>query len=202
MRRRLILAALAVLPVIVMAFLVEGFVREIVVVPLLYVFWIGRLFFASIPQFIFWLLFLVVALVVAGKSLAKRQVVSRRRERERWQQGRVEEWLRMIEQRHSGAYFRWRFSHRIGILLLQALAHEERIDLRQARRSFENRSLAVPPAVRSFLWAGMMAYNPMGETTRLLRWQRQSSPLDLDPEEAVQFLEDVQNGRRENVYDQ
>ena len=202
MRRRLLLATLALLPVIVMAILVEGFVREIIVVPLLYVFWIARLFFASVPQFVFWLLFLVIALVVAGRSLAKRQVISRRRERESWEQGRIEGWLRMIEQRRSGGYFKWRFSHRLGILLLQALAYQERIDLRQARRRFEDRSLAIPPAVRSFLRAGMTSYSPMGETTRFFRWQRQSSPLDLDPEEAVQFLEDVQNGRRENVYDQ
>ena len=79
MSNRLLLAGLVLLAL--MALLIRGFVREIIVVPLLYGLWIAGLILQSAPQVLLWSLFILVALIAASRSLiAPRLSVRRRRQ--------------------------------------------------------------------------------------------------------------------------
>lgn len=196
MRKRLLLAGLALLPVIVMALVIDDFVREVIVIPLLYLFWIARLLFKSIPQLVLWAGFVIVALLTAGKSLSKRKPLLKRRVTETKQYGRVEGWLSLIDRRDQGDYSKWRLAHRLGGLTLETFAYHEGRSLKQVRRQLESGTLDIPPQLRAFLHAGMSSYNPFIRSQRRFRLGAPSAALDLDPEQAVQFLEAMLNHRR------
>ncbi len=196
MRKRLLLAGLALLPVVVMALVIDDFVREVIVIPLLYLFWIARLLFKSIPQLVLWAGFIIVALIMAGKSLSKRKPLLKPRSMEVEQYGRVEDWARLIDRRDQGDYSKWRLAHRLGVLALETLAYQEELSMKQTRRHLESGKLDVPPQVWAFLRAGMTSYNPFTMPKRRFQLGARATPLDLDPEQAIQFLEDVLNRQR------
>ena len=79
MIRRFLPLALLAATTLVLAFLVEDFVREVVVVPVLYVGWFSWLTLINLPQWTFWVLLTVVAATLAIRSLSgeKRQAVKR-----------------------------------------------------------------------------------------------------------------------------
>ncbi|MFC1975667.1 hypothetical protein ACFLXQ_04655, partial [Chloroflexota bacterium] len=56
----------------------RGAIRENIVTPLLYLAWIGQLIFESIPQMALWAVFLMIALIIALKSLARKGPPSRK----------------------------------------------------------------------------------------------------------------------------
>ncbi len=187
MRKRLLLSGLALLPIIVMAILVEGFVRDVIAVPLLYIFWIARLLFESIPQLILWVVFVIAALVLASRSLITQRPMPRGRPVETSQPGRVESWARLIDLAPESDFSRWRLAQRLGQLALEVLPDPESGAAKRSVRRLEQESLDIPPQIRTYLQARM----PMAKSRRGFRSSTRSPAFDLDPEQVVQFLEDT-----------
>jgi hypothetical protein len=194
-RKRLLLLGLILLLAAPLVLVLRGFVREAVVVPLLYVLWIGRLLFRSIPQSLLWALLLAVALLLATRSLVERKKRLREtRGAEAERTGRVGLWARRIRLTARGDYSRWGLAQHLGKLALEVLAHQERLSARQTRRYLETGELDVPPEIRAYLHARFRPTppRPIGIFSRLMQRRRlgvQVSPLDVDPEAVVRFLE-------------
>jgi hypothetical protein len=204
-RRRLLLLGLILLLAAPLVLVLRDFAREAIVVPFLYVLWLGRLLFRSIPQPLLWSLFLALALSVAARSLGRRERPARgTREAEAESPGRVRVWARRIQLAARGDYSRWRLAHYLRKLILDVLTHRERLTPEQLRRRLGTGEVVVPPAVQAYLRAGLMPMpsGPMGLLSRLrqrLRSRARTSPLDADLESAVQFLEnqlEVSHDRR------
>jgi hypothetical protein len=186
MRKRLLLIGLLLLPVVLMAVLIQGFVRDVIVIPLFYVFWLLRLLFESISQVLLWGLFVVVVVIVAGRSLVKRVPRLQGRPVEERRRGRVEEWLRLIQQTKQGAFGKWRLANALGQLAVEVLAGEERLEPKEIRRRLENGTLDVPPEIRAYLQSRM----PVASAQRHARPRARATDSDPDLERIVQFLED------------
>jgi hypothetical protein len=195
MRRRLLLLGLTLLLAAPLVLVLRDFAREAIVVPLLYVLWLGRLLFQSIPQPLLWSLFLTLVLFVAVRSLVKRRgSVGEMREPEAESPGRVRVWARRIQLAARGDYSRWRLAHYVRKLILDVLAHRERLTPEQLKRRLGTGEVHAPLAVQAYLRAGLMPMpsGPIGFLSRLrhrLRSRARTSPLDADLESAVQFLE-------------
>jgi hypothetical protein len=205
MRRRLVLLGLVLLMAAPLVLVLRDFAREAIVVPLLYVLWLGRLLFRSIPQPLLWSLFLTLALLVVARSLGGREGPARgMREAQAESPGRVRVWARRIQLADRGDYSRWRLAHYLRTLILDVLAHRERLTPEQLRRRLETGEVHAPPAVQAYLQAGLMPMpsGPLGLLSRLrqqFRSRAQVSLLDPSLESAVQFLEnqlEVSHDRR------
>ena len=70
MSDRLALTSLILLLLGLLALIITGTVREVIVIPLLLLVWLARLIYESIPQVALWGVFLAIAALVAWKSLA------------------------------------------------------------------------------------------------------------------------------------
>jgi hypothetical protein len=171
----------------------QDFMRETFVMPLLYAVWVGGLIFESIPQTAIWSLFLIITLPIALRSLIKKRPASPRPPYlEPSQPERIQTWLRLLQRTDKDDYYKWQLAQRLQKLALEALAHDERLTMRQVRQRLANDALNLPPEVQAYLQAGMTSLSHflrVRSPFRLKR-QRQPTPLDLDPERVVEILED------------
>jgi hypothetical protein len=176
-----------------LAFLVKDFVRQVIIGPLLYSLWYLTLFLKSLPEFFFWALFILIALIIAGKSLTKQSDPGRNiREASVRQGGPVSVWGRMIAHAERGGYSRWQLAQSLTRLTWNILGDGERLSLYQIQERLNEGALDLPPDVQAYFQAGMLPYQPPPRFGRRNPDPR-FAPLDLDPEEVVQFLEDKLN---------
>ena len=191
MRKRLLPLGVILLTAILLAPLFRNFIREVVVIPLLYVFWIGRIIFDTIPQTGFWGCFLLIALLMASASLLKKsKLQSRIYEVKTVQPGRVETWANLIRQATEEDYYRWRLAQPLRELILETLAHEARLTSKQIKRRLTDDQLDIPPEIRAYLQASLLSLSYLSAPRFRFRSRRLTSPLNLDPERVVKFLED------------
>lgn len=192
----LALAAVILLLAIPLRLLLLDTVRKFIVAPLLPLLQVGQLLFQTIPQALLWTLGLLVAVAIALRSLAWRaRPTPRKGGAVIAHTGPVQTWVRWFQQQEQGDYFKKRLAHRLGQLAVQALAPYERLTAHQARRLLDH--LNAPPEVRAYLQAGFEPEPPalaarfgfLARLRNLMRMRKQRSPLDLDPDEVVQFLE-------------
>ncbi len=170
--------------------------RGAIATGLWYVVWIGNLLFKSVPQSAYWVLFLLVALVIAAASLARR---ARRKQdishEEPARPGRVQQLARLVRRAERSSYVKWQLARLLGNLTRDVIA-------RQVPGAVDGMLLPiledegdVPPGLMAYLEAGLDRWPH--ERSSLLGWVRRllgtSAPigaLDLSPERVVEFLED------------
>lgn len=198
LRERLILGAAVAALTITLAVLLVGVAREAVAVPVWYVIFVGNLVLGFFPQSLLWSLLLAAVLLIAAKSLVRRrgQAAGGGRRLDVAYPGRVRALLRWIQNANEGVYFKQRLAQHLGRLIVEAQAYRERLAPGSIKQRLD--SLDAPPEIRAYLQAGLTPFaqpstGPLSLLRRLFkRWLRPdtpTSPLDLDPERAVQFLE-------------
>ncbi|RMF25951.1 MAG: hypothetical protein D6759_20525, partial [Chloroflexi bacterium] len=173
MRARLFPLALALILTVALTLLLRGLVRELIILPLLQLYWVARILLESVPQLLLWGLFVGLAFLIAGGSLLRWQREQERTESERRPHpGRVATWARWIRQAEEGDYSRWRLAHQLGGLALDLLAYRQQCPQEQVKRQLEEGTLAMPPEVRAYLRAGLGRgiWGPSGRLGRL--WHR------------------------------
>ena len=191
MRNRFLPLGLILLLAILLTLASHNYMREAIVSPLLYLFWIGRLIFESIPQIVIWALFLFIALLVAAKSLVKKRSHSEQSQPPQTPEPeRIEGWLKLLRRANQDDYYKWQLAQRLQKLTLEALAHNERLELKQVRQDLAAGKLDIPPEIQAYLEAGMTSFSHFLGAKSHIRLRRQSSPLDLKPEQVINFLED------------
>ena len=195
MRKRLWFLGLILVLAIPLVWVLKDFAREAIATPLLYVLWIGDLFFQSIPQVLFWALFLASALIVAGRSLIRgKKPAQQEREAETVRKGQVQILARWLHLAAQEDYFEWRLARHLGELTSAVLAQRERTAVARMRKHLRDGELDLPPEVQAYLQTGLtLAFSKSGSPfSRLklrLRSRIHTAELDPGPENVVQFLE-------------
>jgi hypothetical protein len=195
----LLVAGLLLVGLLTLAFMAT--VGASLALPVAYLAWLAGLVFRSVPQWLWWAWFLLMAFVIAAKSFSTRdrgalqpppnEIVS---------QGPVRAWTRRVYLATKGSYFRWRLAHDLAELCLSLQAYHDRRGLARYNRREYIEELAAPPQVQAYFRAGL-ASQPMENPTlfsRLTRWWRSNAsdlPVDLDPQIAVSYLEDQLESR-------
>ncbi len=194
MKKRLLTAGLILLAAIVIAPAFRNVVREVIVIPLLYMFWIGRFIFEAIPQIGLWGAFFTICLLILGVSLL---VGNRKRKSTapvtvEAYPGRVEGWAHLIDRAAQDDYFKWRLAQQLQKLALSAVAHQKGQSFKQTRQQFRQGDLDMSPELKAYFQASLRSLGHLPSPKRFYHTKRSaSSPLDLDPIHVVRFLESI-----------
>jgi hypothetical protein len=190
-KRRYLPLALSLLIAVILVFVVEDFVRQVIVTPILYVSWFVALVVGSLPQWVFWVAFVVVALVIARKSMA-RDIAARRRA---WVPpaiylGPVVTWAALLDRAKTQPYARWRLAQTLKRLTQDILALETRSSFYRREEQWTSLRQVLPPAIEAFFEAPPPEPQPLFRLWRRGRARGHSNGLDLAPETVVKYLED------------
>jgi hypothetical protein len=198
MSERLSRVALTLLLAGMLVLVVTGGVRDMIVVPMLYMIWLAGQLYQSIPQALLWGVFLVAAVLVALQSLAWRLPPPLYPNSATAQLGRVAAWERLLRESTEDDYARWRLAQRLSAMAIATLADREQCLPHELRQRLADGSLDLPAEVRSYLRIGLAASAPASRSQRSF-WRRVLAGRiggaqlvdrpDLDPEPVIQFLE-------------
>jgi len=176
----------------VLTFFLRGLMRENIVGPLVYLAWLGQLIFWSIPQVGIWAVFIFIGLIIALQSLTKkRPPPSKRPIPEAGRAKRIGSWAKSFRQADEDFYYQWQLAQELQKLTVQALANDERVERSEIRRRLEQGTIDdMSPEVLVYLQAGMTSFAHLTDNKSRFRWGKQKSPLDIDPAQVIQYLED------------
>lgn len=196
MRRPIIIISLILLISIPLALVLHEFTREVFLSLLMRISWYLRLYMDSLPQPILWVMFIVIAIIIAVRSLLiRRSTPEATSEAMKLRMGRVHNLMHAINRSSEGLYFKWRLAQHLLGLTVNTLAHQERTSPNLMRERLKSGGLDAPSEIEAYLLAGLTPV--LSTPSNLLSRLRQAimpthriSPLDLDPEKVIQFLED------------
>jgi hypothetical protein len=199
MNDRFALVGLILLLLGLLALIVSGALREVIVIPLLALLWLVRLAYESIPQVVLWFGFLAIAVLAAWKSLATPPAELPTLRVVPAVPTPVASWAGMFQRAANDRYARWLLAQRLGQFALELLASQDQEQTRGVWHYLQDESRDIPPAVRAFLQAGTRMYQPLPAIWR--RWwpwgarvEARADPLDLDLTEVVRFLDEHLSG--------
>jgi hypothetical protein len=181
--------------VVFLGLALQGVARTSLIMPMLYLAWLADLVFRSVPGWLWWAWFIVIALVITTRSLRTRPGGEPApRQNHRPTDGAIRIWMARLQMNAQGDYFRWRLARELAELALQFLAYRDREDLTRRDRSQYIELLNAPSDIQAYLRTGLVAppWQPQDIRARLTRWWRPAhhdSPLQLDPAVIAQFLE-------------
>ncbi len=186
---------LGLILVIILGMALQGVARTSIVMPLLYLAWLADLVFRSVPGWLWWGWFLIIALVIAGRSLRTRpRPEPIERPDLHLTAGAIRSWMGRIEASEHGEYFRWRLARDLAALALEFLAYRDRAGVAPRDRSQYIELLDAPPAITAYLQSGLATppWQPHDLRSRLAHLRhpaRDHSPLNVEPVLIAQFLE-------------
>ncbi len=191
MKGPLLRLGLLVLVAALLAPLLQDFIREVLILPLLYVTWLGQLLLASIPQPAIWTVFFMAGLFLAALALfPTRSPAPVTREYPSAYSGRIESWARLIKRADQERYSRWLLARELRKLAMRTLAPAEDYTLQQVRQDLADNKLELPATIQAYLLASMTSFNTFSEAKWRFWSKPHPSPLDLKPELIIQLLED------------
>ena len=189
-RKRVLLLASVLVVALVLAFALQDLVRLALVIPLAYVWWAFELLFGAIPQVVVWSIFVFLIGLLLFTSLTTR--TARRRlvqEKSKPRLGNVEMLARSIERSREGIYIKWQVANRLGRLARDFLIQRgDRIDAKIIG-PLTGRDWHPSETVRTYLETGLNGSFADYPSARRFFSHPQPTPLDLDVNEAVDFLE-------------
>lgn len=183
----ILLIAAAIAPIF------RNFVREVIIIPLLYIVWLGRFVVEAIPQTGLWSCFLIFfALILAVGLVDKQQRKSTLYLAGDVDEGRVAGWIKLIQQAEKDHYFKWRLAQRLQKVALNVIAHQQGQSLKRTRQQLRQAELDIPPELQAYFQASLQSLGHLPARRRFFRpGPPAASPLDLDPEHVIQFLEQL-----------
>jgi hypothetical protein len=191
-KKRVIIIGTLLLLGVLLAFLIQDFVRQTLLYPLVYLYWSLRVIYEGVPGLVWWSIFLVLLFLLAIRSLSRGEKPSFRAiEGDSLPLTRPRAWMRWMNKSNQGDYSKWQLSREISTLALMTIANLNRLTPEGAREELLAGHLNLPPRVEAYLITGSLphTYSQYVEmkSDPNAPWKHLS--LDLDPEEVIAFLE-------------
>jgi len=194
-KKNLLPIGLILLAALLFAPLCRTFVREVVVIPFLYMFWLVRFVTSAVPDAVTWPVFVLLLFLVLAAALFSRPNIRRERRArpEPVPAGRVETWANLLAQARREDYFKWRLGQQIQKFALRAEAHRRGQSVAQTRQQLRRGELGLPPEIQAYFEASLQ---PLGRLSPGRRWRlpggkKPASPLDLEPAAVIEYLENL-----------
>ncbi|MCB9079853.1 MAG: hypothetical protein H6631_19790 [Anaerolineaceae bacterium] len=166
------------------------FVREAVVIPLLYLLWIGHFIVAAVPHSALWGCYVAILLVIMGGSLLRRRPRKlRTRPPITAAAGRVAGLADLLHQAEHDAYFKWRLAQQLQKLSLDSIAYHTGQSILETRQQLQQGQLDLPAELRAYFEAGLKPLGSLAAPPQRFLTNRPATALDLDPATVVRFLE-------------
>lgn len=156
-RRLTITAILLSILVIALALWTRQLIYEVFVLPISYIFYVAGIIIDTTPQIFFWLAALVLSFWVAYRSLRARPAVpppiaaGQLREGPS-STGRLLYWLSKVNllRHYRSSYYQGSFHQALGRLLVEMLAHRQRLTSTEVEESIRRDEIDLPPDVREY----------------------------------------------------
>jgi hypothetical protein len=189
MSRYIPIIGLVVLLLGLVALVVSGTFGEVVVVPLLFLWWVAQVFYQSIPQALLWGVFVVIAVLLVAKNFPAGSAPLPPSAPQSVAHGRVAEWSRWLHDSRRDDHSRWRLAQKLSLLAIETLAFREQCSPQEIGRQLRDGSLDIPPQVRDYLQAGSAPFTP--RLRRRFGQPAQADPLATDPQLMIDYLEET-----------
>lgn len=170
---------------VVSAFFLRDAVYSVVVVPIAYTVWVLWIYYSAVPQLILWAVFLLILFVtVVSNFIPEARGSKRPAKARRSSPGEVETLAAWFFKAQRGNYFKWQIANRLGGIN------------RELNQSFGRRGRpeVQNEAVEKYFDAGLnksFVDFPLAKN----QFYRASTPLDLNPKDAVDYLESQMAGQ-------
>jgi hypothetical protein len=200
MRRRWVIAGAGLLLAAILGWVAVRLTGGTLSAVFWYVLWHANLQLKSIPQDTFWVLLIFLSASLAIASLWVRRT-TRHDEKELPPLSRasVRHLAHSIRRAKEAHYFRWRLARQLSVLIVEALDTSGQSGAGSRRQWWVKNSQNVPPEIRGYveaaLWGGFRrSTETMPQWRRALSLGQARSPMDLDLETVIRFLEDQVEG--------
>ena len=186
--RRILLIPAGLLVAILLAFFLQDVIRQAVVTPIAYLWWVFNLVYSAVPQLVLWILLLAVIILSFITSLLNGFSFGRSYEQpSKLTRGPVETltgWI--LKSGGESNYYKWKIANRLGKLSGEMDAHPQAP------------GRTPPEEVQRYLKAGLDE-SFVDYPLPLPFKRKQPTPFDLDVEQAVEFLESQMDDHWENL---
>jgi hypothetical protein len=190
MKRRFLPLVASLLLTVVLVFVVEDFIRQVIVDPLLQVAWFFTLVLGSIAQEIYWAIFIILALLISRKSLVKGKTLKRGSPNLKTSnRGPVATWSAMLERAEEQAFSRWRLAQAFRRLTRDLFSPNENHNPHRSD-DWEHVKSSLPPEIVAYLESPLPSYRGIIRFWPRRRADTLGTALDLDPDTVVTYLEE------------
>lgn len=188
--RRTVIVLLVVGAVGLLAFLMRHTIEARVIQPLIFLFWVLGVYYKTLPQALIWIILIGLILFIEIGSFANEtRLPEGRSSARRHTRGGVEtlaDWFRRAPQ---GLYYKWLLAQRLGKFSRDLIAFKARKPAPSGAEALYGPGWDPPHEVAQYLESGL---NGSFADYPRPRWPFQrpaSTPLDLDPVQAIDYIE-------------
>ena len=169
-------AGIVFIAIVVFAIIYREPLIEVVLVPILYILWLGNLIFKSFDQRCIWLLALVITLLVSlslSRSKQKQPKANLKLPQRRdLAVGRIRFWQGQIRVGSSSVYARTYRRSELRQLTFKVLAYQDNCSIEEVRTRLRSGQLQVPAEVRYVLGLEIPDDDPTHAQNRIERIQQ------------------------------
>lgn len=188
-RRALIVTGILVLSAL-LAFPLRKAVYDVVVIPISFIFWLLGVFYHSLPQFLWWIVVVVLIVYIFSKSVFQEVEFPKRRDLPVMQpRGNVEQLAGWITKSEKGVYNRWLVANRLGKLAFQILVLRESGRQRSVFEPLDGPDWDAPPKLTGYLHSGLQGSFADFPSQGSPFLPHEKMAIDHNVGEAVEFLE-------------
>jgi hypothetical protein len=164
--------------------LVDDFVLEFIIQPLLHVIWFVSLIVDSLPQGVLWVGFILVMMIVSYSGFKKRDKPgSYTRVKLTRNLGAVESWAQLLEKSQKSIYSKWRLAQKLKLLTQELLVETDIAE----RASKGISKLELPVDIRAYFEEKLPSRGSLMKRLRL-KEEESDMAIELDPEAVLQHL--------------
>lgn len=178
---------------VALAYALKDSVSKYVILPFTYLWRMIEIIYEALPQAFWWVIFLLILSTVALRNVLRHFRLSGPAPLPIQEQriSRARSWARWLELSGKGDYSQWLLARNLARLTLDIFAHQERQSPEQARAHLQGGKYRLPPEILAYIQVGLDApsFRHYTDLLALLHSTRSASPLDLDPEKIIEFLE-------------
>jgi hypothetical protein len=206
MKNRFLLYVIISVIAVPIAIGLEGFVHDIIVVPLLNIILVGTYLIQSIPQSILWAAFMLFAIVFCLRSLTKTPTTLKTIEKSLGNiTGPVSIWTKRIRDADNGVQSEKDLKQHLKSVLISIVAYNDGKSITQIKGGSKSEDLKIPPEIQEYFNVCESeiptTHHFVSEIGSLLRtWLKKEKPALLNTEfkNVVKYLENllkVKHGR-------
>jgi energy-coupling factor transporter transmembrane protein EcfT len=112
--------------VIILAFFLQDFIRQMVVTPLAYIWWVLKFAYSRVPQVVLWIILLAVLVLIILTNLLKWYPAGTKYdEKARPIQGPIEILTGWLKNSQEGNYYKWMIANRLAKLWQETSGRSE-----------------------------------------------------------------------------
>lgn len=203
-RRTILLLFVILIVNLALAIIFRDFIRENVLIPLLYLFWIIRLLLKSLGETCLWPVLMIILALISLRLLRVKQKDRQRvrdfyKEAPRQEEGRVSFWMKYIRRKTKGVESLSFTSFRLRELVLSVLAYQQNLASSELETKLSRGEIIVPEMVGEIVFQQEQAISPRERSrsifSSLLKWFKirslpETEQTASDLRALVQFLEE------------